>query len=78
MTEYKMRITDDAAASMAASIVDRQKLQVARVRQVMRDMTVLEESHRHGTVTSRDTVQALEDMYEVLQDVAFVLSKEAS
>lgn len=78
MTEYRMTITDEAAASMAASIIGRKKQQVAVLHGIMRDLTVLGESHRHGTVTARVTVQALDEMFELLQDLALELTNDLS
>jgi len=78
MTEYRMTITDDAAASLAASILDRKRHQVEVIHGVMKDMTYLGESLRAATVTPRDTWNALDKMFESLQDLVFDLSKEAS
>ena len=77
MTEYRMTITDDAAASMAASILDRKKQQVEVINGVIKDMTVLEDSHKNGTATVSYTLGALDEMVDILRYVASELAKEA-
>ena len=53
--------------------LDKKTQHIKVVRGVMKDLDVMAERLRHGTATPRNTWTALEEMYEVLQDLTLEL-----